>query len=111
MKTTNYSLNKSDVLGLIPFINQNGLDNLCNSGRLNRKKILGVWKYDSYSVDSLKKQFNTDEYISYTQTKSMLEKNGIKDTFMRYSNRFDDFNKCKYQRITKQFPMSVKNLY
>jgi hypothetical protein len=110
MKITDYSFTKSDVLGKIPFINQIGLDNLCDSGRLKRKKVLGVWKYDRYSVNNFLNSFNVDDYVTVSQTKDMLETNGIKDIFKRFSNKNEDGIRCKYQRVTNQFPMSVKNL-
>ncbi|WP_198304172.1 hypothetical protein [Arcobacter vandammei] len=46
MKTINFSLSTKDVLELLPFTNQNGLNILCDSGRLKRKKRLGKWVYD-----------------------------------------------------------------
>lgn len=109
MKTTNFSLTTKDVLDLLPFTNQNGLNNLCDSGRLKRKKILGKWVYDKKSVNSLKQQIGMDEYVSISETKQMLETNGIKDVFKRFSDKNETL-KCKYNRVTNQFPMSVSNL-
>lgn len=109
MKITDYSLTNKDVLGLIPFINQIGLNNLSGSGRLKRKKVLGVWKYCRYSVNSFLKQINPSDYLSISQTKQMLETNGIKDIFKRFSDKGETL-KCKYEKVTNEFPMSVKNL-
>lgn len=109
MRKTNYSLTNKDVLGKIPFINQSGLNNLSNSGRVKRKKVLGVWKYDTHSVNSFLQQMKKDEYVTLSETKRMLEINGIKDTFKRFSDKNETL-KCKYERVTDEFPMSVKNL-
>ena len=109
MRKTNYSLTNKNVLGKIPYLNQSGLNNLSNSGRLKRKKVLGVWMYCSYSVNSFLQQMNSEEYLTYSETKQMLETNGIKDTFKRFSDKNETL-KCKYVRVTNEFPMSVKNL-
>ncbi|PHO09094.1 hypothetical protein CPG37_10880 [Malaciobacter canalis] len=109
MKITNFSLTNKEVLELIPFINQIGLNNLSDSGRLKRKKRLGVWVYDKNSVTSFLNSINTNDYLSLSDTKVMLETNGIKDIFKRFSNK-DETLKCNYRRVTNQFPMSVKNL-
>ncbi|MFW3405628.1 hypothetical protein ACN9JU_01945 [Aliarcobacter butzleri] len=39
MRVTDYSLTTKEVLGLIPFINQIGLNNLSDSGRLKKKGV------------------------------------------------------------------------
>ena len=109
MKVTNFSLSNKDVLGMIPQINQLGVNNLCESGRLKRKKVLGEWRYEKTSVNSLIQQLTVDEYLTYSETKEMLETNGIRDFYRRYSDK-DDTLKCRYVRFTKQFPMSVSNL-
>lgn len=109
MKVTNFSLSNKDVLGLIPQINQLGLNNLSESGRLKRKKVLGEWRYESNSVNLLIQQLTVDEYLTYSETKEMLETNGIKDIYERYSDENETL-KCKYERVTNQFPMSVSNL-
>ncbi|MFW3405629.1 hypothetical protein ACN9JU_01950 [Aliarcobacter butzleri] len=71
---------------------------------------MGVWKYDRYSVDGFLKSFDVEDYLTLSETKQMLETNGIKDLFMRFSNKYDDGIQCRYERVTNQFPMSVKNL-
>jgi len=109
MKNTDYSLTNKEVLELIPFINQNGLNNLSDSGRLNRKKKLCKWVYDKKSVNSLLEQIKSSDYLSISETKQMLEINGIKDIFKRFSDKSETL-KCNYQRVTNEFPMSVKNL-
>ena len=50
-----------------------------------------------------------DEYVSISETKQMLETNGIKDIFQRFSDKSETL-KCKYHRVTNEFPMSVSNL-
>lgn len=110
MVITDYSLTTNEVLVKIPFINQIGLNNLSNSGRVKRKKVLGVWKYCRYSVNEFLKSFDVEDYLTLSETKQMLETNGIKDFFKRYSTKDEDTVKCKYFRVTNEFPMSVKNL-
>lgn len=109
MVVTDYSLTNKDVLGMIPQINQLGLNNLCDSGRLKRKMVLGVWKYDKSSVNSLIKKLSVDKYLTYSETKEMLETNGIRDIFKRFSDKNETL-KCRYVRVTNEFPMSVSNL-
>lgn len=109
MKNTNYKLTTEQTLKVIPFVNQIGLNNLSNSGVIKRKKRLGVWRYDTYSLTSFVNSINTNDYISTTETKIMLEKNGIKDFFKRFSNK-SDVLQCRYIRVTNEFPMSVRNL-
>ena len=109
MRVTDYSLTTNDVLGTIPFINQIGLNNLSESGRVKRKKVLGVWKYCRYSVNRFLQSFNVDDYVTISQTKQILKSNGIRDIFNRFSDKSETL-KCKYERVTNQFPMSVKNL-
>lgn len=110
MKITDYSFTKSDVLGKIPFINQIGLDNLCDSGRLKRKKVLGVWKYCRYSVKEFLNSFNVDDYYKYGEVVDLIKEYGIEDEFEFYGRSKKNKPMCVYKRKNSEFPLSVKNL-
>lgn len=110
MKITDYSLTNKDVLGLIPFINQIGLNNLSESERVKRKKVLGVWKYCRYSVNDFLQSFNVNDYYQYCVVVELLKDNGIEDGYKFYGKSKKGKNKCVYIRKNSEFPLSVKNL-
>lgn len=111
MVITKTTLTTKQVLEIIPFINQIGLDNLSSSGRVKRKKVGKLYQYDKKSVNIFLHSFNTDDYKTVSQTTEILNDYGIKDTFKYFGSKHDNRKKkCKYIRFTKEFPMSVKNL-
>ena len=110
MVITDYSLTTNEVLVKIPFINQIGLNNLSNSGRIKRKKVLGVWKYDRYSVDGFLKSFDVEDYYQYGEVVTLIKEFGIEDDFTFYGRSKKNRPMCVYRRRNSEFPLSVKNL-
>jgi len=109
MKQLKSNLRTEKVLETIPFINQMGLNNLSNSGRIKRKKFGKSFQYDRSSIHSFLHSFNIDKYKTVSETTEILNNNGIRDIFQFFGNE-NGKKKCRYIRFTKEFPMSVKNL-
>lgn len=101
------------VLVEIPF-GKTTINNLSDSGRLKRVKVGKEYRYDIKTIEKFKKEFNRDDYLTIEEVTEELKTNGIWDYYKQYDSYVDGNGKkkkkCKYQRFTKEFPISVKQL-
>lgn len=106
----NYSLTNKEALELLPFVNQSGLNNISDIGRVKRKKVLGVWRYDKNSINNFLTSFKRDDYYQYSEVVNLLKDNGVCDEYKYFGRSENDKPMCKYIRKNPHFPLTVKNL-
>ena len=80
------------------------------SGRITRKHNGKKFIYDRKSVQAFMASFSRKDYYSVSEATEVLKDNGIWDTYQPFSSGMDKSKKCKFQRFTNEFPISVTQL-